>query len=124
MREHRNQAVDQAAALLETAGHRVVSHSPVEALDPKDMPLVVVRAVDDTVVEDSAMVNGGQTVDVSLSLTAYSSVGEQEVNTTLAEVDTALAGYEYDGFEMDDPNLDGDRPVLNGTATYITRTRR
>lgn len=129
---HRKLARDAAAELLAGIGD-VVRGSPRAALPPDGMPNIVVRIVADEA-DGEETLRGAAAVVLELAVTVVSAKGEDEIDDLLTRADEtlfanptlngAVESLAYDSFTLDDPELDGEKPVFSGTATYLARATR
>lgn len=126
MPDYRTSAAEHLADVArQVAELTVLVGFPADALSEGEYPVAVVRVVDDEVVDDERMINRGGFADVTLTLTVLSAASETDVNRLLSKVaDLVDDDYDYDGFEVGEPDLEGEDPVFSGTATYIRRVRR
>ena len=129
---YRKAVRNAAAELLASAGD-VVRGSPRTVLQADRMPYIVVRVISDEVDGDPTM-RGEVSVIMELTVNVVSSESEDQIDDLLTECDGllfadqtlggAVESLRYDNFELDDPEIEGDKPVFSGTATYLARTRR
>ena len=130
---YRKRARDAAADLLADVGS-VVRGSTTTVLQADAMPFLIVRVVSDEVDGETSL-RGDATVSMELTVNAVvSEGGEDRIDDLLTQCDErlfanptlngAVDGLQYDSFTLEDPDIQGERPVFSGTAVYIARTRR
>lgn len=131
-RNYRREVRDAAAEILSSVGE-VVRGAPRVKIQTDQMPRIIVRVVSDEA-EGGETLRGSGGVAVTLEITVLSSKSEDEIDDLLTKADNALFADQtlggkardllYDGFELEDPDTDGDRPVFSGTASYIAGVTR